>query len=68
MIKRALPLLALASFMALTNMTAHAQSKGDQALLDVLVRKGILTEKEAENITADLARDAASSPTAKILD
>jgi putative porin len=66
MIKRALPLLALASFMALTNMTAHAQSKGDQALLDVLVRKGILTEKEAENITADLARDAASSPTAKI--
>jgi hypothetical protein len=66
MIKRALPLLALASFLASTSMTAHAQSKGDQALLDVLVRKGVLTEKEAEGITADLAKDAASSPAAKI--
>src|SRR3981081_1826394 len=66
MIKRALPLLALASFVALTNMTAHAQSKGDQALLDDLVRKGVLTEKEAEGITADLAKDAASGPTSKI--
>jgi hypothetical protein len=66
MIKRALPLLAMVSFLASTNMTTHAQSKGDQALLDVLVRKGVLTEKEAEGITADLAKDAASSPTSKI--
>src|ERR1700736_3531578 len=66
MIKRALPLLALVSFLASTNMTAHAQSKGDQALLDVLVRKGVLTEKEAEGITADLAKEAASAPMSKI--
>jgi polyhydroxyalkanoate synthesis regulator phasin len=66
MIKRALPLLALASFVALTNMTAHAQSKGDQALLDALVRKGVLTEKEAESITADLAKESAAVPTTKI--
>jgi hypothetical protein len=43
MIKRALPMLALAVSLASTNMTAHAQSKGDQALLDALVRKGVLT-------------------------
>jgi Putative porin len=66
MIKRALPLLALASFVALTNMTAHAQSKGDQALLDALVRKGVLTEKEAESITADIAKESAPVPTTKI--
>src|SRR5580704_2762329 len=43
MIKRALPMLALAVSLASTNMTAHAQSKGDQALLDALARKGVLT-------------------------
>ena len=65
-VKRALPLLALTSFLVSTNMTAHAQSKGDQALLDALVRKGVLTEKEAESITADLAKEPASVPTTKI--
>jgi hypothetical protein len=44
MIKRALPLLALASFLASTNMTAHAKSEGE---LNVLERKGILPEKKA---------------------
>ena len=39
-VKRALPVLALALLSASTNLTAHAQSKGDQALLDALVRKG----------------------------
>ena len=42
MIKPALPMLALAAVLASTNMTVHAQSKGDQALLDTLVRKGWL--------------------------
>ena len=58
MIKRALPMLALAVSLASTNMTAHAQSKGDQALLDALVRKGVLTEKEAEEISAETAKEA----------
>ena len=66
MIKRALPLLALAALLALTNMTAHAQSKGDQALLDALVRKGVLTEKEAEEISAETAKEAVSTSAAKI--
>jgi hypothetical protein len=57
MIKRALPVLTLVFALASMSMSARAQSKGDQALLDALVRKGVLTEKEAENITADLTRD-----------
>ena len=36
MISRALPMLALVAVFASTNMTAHAQSKGDQALLDAV--------------------------------
>ncbi len=66
MIKRALPMLALAVSLASTNMTAHAQSKGDQALLDALVRKGVLSEKEAEEVSAEAAKDAVNTSAAKI--
>ena len=66
MIKRALPMLALAVSLASTNMTAHAQSKGDQALLDALVRKGVLSEKEAEEISAEAAKEAVNTSAAKI--
>jgi hypothetical protein len=66
MIKRALPLLALAAVMASTNITAHAQSKADQALLDALVRKGVLTDKEAEEISAEAAQEVTTAPAGKI--
>src|SRR5271157_3532282 len=66
MIKRALPMLALAVSLASTNMTAYAQSKGDQALLDALVRKGVLTEKEADEISAETAKEAVTTSAAKI--
>ncbi len=66
MIKRALPMLALAAVLASTNMTAHAQSKGDQALLDALVRKGVLTEKEATEISAETAKEVTTEPAGKI--
>src|SRR5262249_27029646 len=66
MIKRALPSLTLAAVLASTDMTAHAQSKGDQALLDALVRKGVLTEKEADQISAETAKEAVTSSAAKI--
>jgi hypothetical protein len=66
MIKRAPPSLALAALLASTNMTAHAQSKGDQALLDALVRKGVLTEKEAEEVSAETAREVGGSSAGKI--
>jgi hypothetical protein len=52
--------------LASTNMTAHAQSKGDQALLDALVRKGVLTEKEAEEVSAETAREVGGSSAGKI--
>jgi hypothetical protein len=61
MLKRALPWLALASFLASMNVTARAQFKGDQALLDALVRKGVLTEKEAQEIGAEEGSASASS-------
>ena len=54
-------MLALTAVLASTNMTAHAQSKGDQALLDALVRKGVLTEKEAEEISAEAAKETVST-------
>ncbi len=66
MIKRALPMLALAVSLVSTSMTAHAQSKGDQALLDALVRKGVLSEKEAEEVSAEAAKDAVNTSAAKI--
>src|ERR1700732_5011105 len=66
MSKRAPPLLALAALLASTNMTAHAQSKGDQALLDALVRKGVLTEKEATEISAETAKEVTTGPLDKI--
>src|ERR1700738_2667128 len=66
MIKRAPPSLALAALLASTNMTAHAQSKGDQALLDALVRKGVLTEKGAEEASAETAREVRGGSAGKI--
>jgi polyhydroxyalkanoate synthesis regulator phasin len=65
-VKRALSVLALALLLASTNMTAHAQSKGDQALIDALVRKGVLSEKEAEEISAETAKEAVNTSAAKI--
>ena len=62
MIKRALAMLALAAVLASTNMTAHAQAKGDQALLDALVRKGVLTDKEATEISAETANEVTTPP------
>ena len=55
-------MLALAVVMASINLTAHAQSKGDQALLDALVRKGVLTDKEATEISAETANQADVQP------
>jgi Putative porin len=66
MIKSALPLLAIAALSASTSLVANAQSKGDQALLDALVRKGVLTEKEAAEISAETAKEVTAPPPGKI--
>lgn len=57
MIKRVLLTQALAVSLAMTGQLAQAQSKGDQAILDALVRKGILTEKEADKISAEVSKE-----------
>ncbi len=41
-----------------------AQDSG--ALIDLLVKKGIVTDQEAENIRADLVRDFAATPAGKL--
>src|SRR6202043_634302 len=66
MMKRALLMTALAVAWASTNMTAHAQAKGDQALLDALVRKGVLTEKEATEISAETAKEVTNESSDKV--
>src|SRR5579863_9646615 len=58
--------LAIAALLALTSTVGNAQSKGDQALLDALVRKGILTDKEATEISAETASEVTTPPVAKI--
>lgn len=47
---------------ALLATTAFAQDSGP--LLDLLVRKGIVTDQEAENLRAELARDFANNTSA----
>src|SRR5271165_5898807 len=64
MTKRALPILALSAVLASASMTAHAQSNPDQALLNALVKKGVLTEKEASEISAEAANAVSTAPSA----
>ncbi len=50
--------LALAGFAALTTSAAFAD---DQALIDALVRKGILTQKDADTIESEVSKNPAGS-------
>jgi hypothetical protein len=51
--------LALAGLVALTTSAAFAD---DQALIDALVRKGILTEKDADKIEAEVSKNPVITP------
>src|SRR6266704_663814 len=64
MIPKNLYSLALSGSLALVAMTAR--SADDSALLDALVRKGILTSKEAEQIQAETNKESASVSAGKI--
>jgi hypothetical protein len=64
MIPRNLYFLALSGTLAFAAMTA--QGAGDSALLDALVRKGILTNKEAEQIQAEAIKESAGVSAGKI--
>lgn len=56
--------LALIGGMTLTASVALAQDSGP--LIDVLVKKGILTDQEAEDVRADLVKDFANVPAGKL--
>jgi polyhydroxyalkanoate synthesis regulator phasin len=69
--KIGLYLLAITALFASICTVANAQSNRDQALLDALVRKGVLTEKEATEISAETAQqvtDAQQQATIKVGD
>lgn len=53
---------SLAAVAALTCAGAALAQSDSGALIEALIRKGILTDQEAENIRADLIRDASMPP------
>jgi hypothetical protein len=64
MFVRQLIFAAAASSLVLSGITAHAQDNG--ALLDLLVRKKIITDQEAEELRGELTRDAAATSAGKL--
>ena len=48
----------------LSAVAARAQDSG--ALLDLLVRKGLITDQEAEDVRADLVKETAATPAGKL--
>ena len=56
---------ALFAALAMPATPVHAQSNG--ALLDALVKKGVLTDQDAEDIRASEASDYATTPAGKIV-
>jgi polyhydroxyalkanoate synthesis regulator phasin len=67
MIKTSLKTLVLLGSLAIgAGSVAYAQDSG--ALIDALVKKGILNDQEAEDIRADLGRDYATQTSAGKLD
>lgn len=59
-----LKLAAATVLMASAGLTAQAQDAG--ALVEALVKKGILNDQEAEHIRADMTRDFATTPAGKL--
>src|SRR5882672_3518662 len=66
MLKLKSSLLALLGGAALFLSPVLAQDSG--ALIDLLVKKGIVTDQEAENLRSDIVRDFANNPSAGKLD
>src|SRR5258708_31397325 len=61
------PSMKLAVALALAcSATISAQAQDAGALVEKLVRKGILTDQEAEEVRADMTRDFAQTSAAKI--
>jgi hypothetical protein len=56
-------IFALVGILALGITAMHAQ---EDALLDALVKKGVLSDQEAEDIRANIAKDYAQTPAGKL--
>lgn len=54
----------VAAVALLGSAVARAQDSG--ALLDLLVRKGLITDQEAEDVRADLVKESAATPAGKL--
>jgi hypothetical protein len=63
MFLKRLTLAAFALFFAFTGTAARAQEAG--ALLDLLVRKHVINDQEAEEVRAELSKEAASTAAGK---
>lgn len=63
MTARKLILITTASLFALGPIVARAQDAG--ALLDLLVRKKLITDQEAEEVRAELTREVATTSSGK---
>ena len=64
MLKKLTLIAALGSLLLLGPAIARAQENG--ALLDLLVRKGLITDQEAEEVRADLLKENAATPAGKL--
>ena len=63
MFRNCLVFVTVAAGLALGSITARAQDAG--ALLDLLVKKKIITDQEAEEVRSDLTREAAATSAGK---
>src|SRR6185369_2189352 len=63
MFRKKLTFAAIAFCFAFTGIAARAQDAG--ALLDLLVRKKIITDQEAEEVRAELTKEAAATSAGK---
>ena len=62
--KRKLTIFATAAAIVSSVTVARAQDSG--ALLDLLVRKNIITDQEAEEVRAELTKEAATTSAGKL--
>ncbi len=58
--------LKLAAALALGSAAVTAQAQDAGALVDRLVKKGILTAQEGEEVRSDMTRDSAATPAGKL--
>ncbi len=64
MLRKNFALITMAASLVLGAITARAQDAG--ALLDLLVKKHIITDQEAEEVRSELTRDAAATSAGKL--